>query len=403
MTTRFGFARRGRQAAVGAAAVATALLLGACGSTTSAAPAASAGSASGGGAASGALAAFEAKAQQAVDAAMAPQTPQTAPVPTGGPTPKKGVKLVIIPCSMAVEGCARSARSAKEAGELLGWNVTIDDPSTGQGGPSAAIQRAIAAKANAIMLTSIDASSVQADVKAARDAGIVVVANMAGNAADLYQAIVPPLDVNFQAGYLLGQEAYLNAKKKFGQPVKALVFEDDEFATVKQRIAGFTQFIADCQAAGGGCQILDQQKHLAADIATTLPNRVVQDVNQHPDYNTLFVGFDAALNAIITQGLIPANLADPSKAQGLSVDCDVANAQIVAQGGFESGCVGFAFLRAGYGHVDNINRLLQGQPAVDQGVVGKLITQANASSLGGKAWDGDFDAVSLYKKAWGLQ
>jgi ribose transport system substrate-binding protein len=129
----------------------------------------------------------------------------------------------------------------------------------------------------------------------------------------------------------------------------------------------------------------------------------VQTIKQHPDYNTLFVGFDAALNQVITQGLIPANLADPTKAQAYSVDCDVANAKIVAEGGIQNGCIGFAFQRAGYGHVDNINRLLQGGQGADQGVVGKLVVKENAEGLTEKAWDGDFDAIPLYLKAWGIQ
>ncbi len=346
------------------------------------------------------LAAFEATAQAAVDAAKADQSADTTPVPTGGPATKSGVKLTIIPCSMAVEGCARSVRSAKAAGELLGWKVSIDDPSTGSGGPSAAFQRAIASGANAIMTTSIDAGAVKADVQAARDAGIVVVSNMAGNADDLYQAIVPALEGNYTAGYLLGQQAYLIAKERYNAPVKAIVFEDQEFATVIERVKGFNAFISDCAAAGGGCEVLAQETHLAADIATTMPNRVVQVIGQNPTYNTLFIGFDAALNFVITQGLIPAGLADPTKAQGLSVDCDVANAKIIAEGGFQSACIGFAFLRAGYGHVDNINRLIAGQEGVDQGLAGKLLTQSNAPG-DGKAWDGDWDAVSAYKKAWG--
>jgi ribose transport system substrate-binding protein len=392
-----------RRAAVGTAVVTVGLLLTACSSGSSAESGTGGSAAATSTAAAADLAAFEAKAQEAVDAAKADQTPETAPVPTGGPAPKSDVKLVIIPCSMAVEGCARSARSAKEAGELLGWDVTIDDPSQGQGGPSAAIQRAVSSKADAIMTTSIDAGAVKADLQAARDAGIVVVSNMAGNADDLYQAIVPPLEVNFDAGYLLGQQALLNAKKTFGQPVKAIIFEDDEFATVQQRIAGFKQFISDCAAAGGGCEVLSEDKHLAADIATTLPNRVVQTIKQNPDYNTLFVGFDAALNQVITQGLIPANLADPTKAQAYSVDCDVANAKIVAEGGIQNACIGFAFQRAGFGHVDNINRLTQGQQPADQGLVGKLVVKENAAGLTEKAWDGDFDAIPLYKQAWGLE
>lgn len=355
---------------------------------------------SGSNASSADLAAFEEQVQAAVDAAKADQTPETTAVPTGGPASTSGIKLTIIPCSMAVEGCARSVRSAEEAGKLLGWDVTIDDPSTSSGGPSAAVQRAIASGADAIMTTSIDAGAIKADLQAARDAGIIVVSNMAGNADDLYQAIVPALEANFDAGYLLGQQAYLIAKERYNAPVKALVFEDDEFATVIERVKGFDAFIKDCAAAGGGCEILAQEKHLAADIATTLPNRVVQVIGQNPSYNTLFIGFDAAMNFVITQGLIPAGLADPQKAQGVSVDCDVANAKIIADGGFQTACIGFAFLRAGYGHVDNINRLLAGQSAVDQGLLGKLIVQSNAPT-DGKAWDGDWDAVSAYKEAWG--
>ncbi|WP_448808503.1 sugar ABC transporter substrate-binding protein [Agromyces bauzanensis] len=386
--------RATRTALVLGALLATSITLTACGSGGSSTAAAGAGS-------SAELTAFTEQAQAAVDAASAPQTPETAPVPTGGPTPQAGVELTIIPCSMAVEGCARPARSAEEAAKALGWKPTIDDPSTGQGGASAAVQRAVATGADAILLTSIDAGSVKADLQAARDKGIVVVANMAGNADDLYQAIVPPLEANFDAGYLLGQQAFLIAQERYQQPVKAIVFEDQEFATVKQRVAGFVQFVQDCADAGGGCSIEYQGKHLAADIATTLPNQVVQTVKQHPDYNTLFLGFDAALNAVVTQGLLPAGLADPSKAQGVSVDCDVANATSIAEGGFQSACIGFAFLRAGYGHVDNINRLIGGQEAVDQGLVGKLITEANAPT-DGEAWDGDFDAVAEYRKAWGL-
>lgn len=401
------------RAAVSLIAVGAAVLLSACGSSSSSdassqagspsseAPASSAAPSDASSDATDAAADFLAQAQADVDAAKAAQTPESAPVPTGGPAMKTDVNLVIIPCSMAVEGCARSARSAKEAGELLGWKVTIDDPSQGQGGPSAAVQRAVSSGANAIMTTSIDAGAIKADLQAARDAGIVVVSNMAGNADDLYQAIVPALEVNYTAGYQLGQQALVNSMATFNQPVKAIVLEDDEFATVIERVKGFKAFIADCAAAGAGCEVLAEDKHLAADIATTLPNRVVQMIKTNPDYNTLFIGYDAAMNFVITQGLIPAGLADPTKAQGFSVDCDVANATIIADGGYQNACIGFAFQRAGYGHVDNINRLVNGQAAADQGLVGKMITQENAPT-DGQAWDGDFDAVTLYKQAWGI-
>lgn len=345
-------------------------------------------------------AAFVEKVTADVEAGSAAQTPETNPVPTDGPAVVGDKSLVIIPCSMAVEGCARPARSTQAAAELLGWKATIDDPASDGSKISAAIQRAISSKADAILLTSTDAAPFQGDIKAARDAGIAVVCNMCGNTDDLYQAVIPPLDQNNKAGYLLGEYAFLEAKKRYDAPPKFIILTDDEFDTVKARVAGLKEFIADCQAAGAGCEQVAEGSFLAAEISTTAPSRVAQLARSNPDYNVLFAGFDAAM-LFISQGLQQAGLADPSKAFGISVDADVANTEMIRTDGYQAASIGFAFDRAGYGQVDNLNRIFNQQDGVDQGVTGKLITADNAPTSGG--WDGDFDANVLYEQTWGLK
>jgi ribose transport system substrate-binding protein len=263
---------------------------------------------------------------------------------------------------------------------------------------SAAIQRAISSGANGIVLNSIDAAAVQGDLKAARDAGLSVVCDMCGDTGGLIQSVVPPLEENFRAGYLLGQQSFLLAKERYDSPPKFIVLLDDEFATVRARVDGVKQFIEDCKAAGAGCELVAEDTYLAKDISTTAPARVVQLVQNNPDYNVMFVGYDAALY-FFAKGLEQAGLADPAKAFGVSVDADVANTEMIRSGGYQAASAGVDMNRVGYGLVDNLNRLIAGQDAVDQGVTIKIINKVNVPSTG--SWDGDFDAKPLYLQAWG--
>ena len=387
--------RSGRSALAVAGAVALALTVTACGgqasgSGTSTPAAGSTGSSAG-------ASAFATKVAADVAAATAAQTPATNPVPGTAPKPATGKQIVIIPCGAAVEGCARPAASAKEAAEAIGWSASIVDPA-GAGGPSAAIQRAVSSGANGIILNSIDAAAVQGDLKAARDAGVAVVCDMCGNTDDLIQSVIPPLPENEKAGYLLGEQAFVLAKERFNAPPKFIVMSDNEFATVNARVAGVKKFIDECTAAGAGCELVAEGQHLASEISTTAPGRVVQLVRSNPDYNVLFAGFDAALN-FFAQGLKQAGLADPSKAFGISIDADLANTEMIRSGGFQAASAGVPMARVGYGLIDDLNRIYNNQPPVDQGVSVKIINQQNAPQTG--SWDGDFDATPDYLKLWG--
>ena len=148
---------------------------------------------------------------------------------------------------------------------------------------------------------------------------------------------------------------------------------DNEFATVKRASPASKKFIEDCKAAGGGCELVAEGKHLASEISTTAPDRVVQTRASNPDYNTLFVGFDAALN-FFAQGLEAGRPRRPDQGvrrldrrrRGQYRDDPHAAASRPPP-------PAFAMERVGYGLIDNLNRLFNGQAAVDQGVTVKII------------------------------
>ncbi len=57
--------------------------------------------------------------------------------------------------------------------------------------------------------------------------------------------------------------------------------------------------------------------------------------------------------------------------------------------------------------VDNLNRVLQGQPAVDQHIPIKMFAKENIGDVSDQeakiGWQGDYDFRSKYRTLWGLK
>src|SRR3954449_3816671 len=96
----------------------------------------------------------------------------TAP-PSSAPTPAADADVWVVPCGKVVAGCEAPAEGAVAAGEALGWKMTIADGALGVGdGYSVAIRQAVAAKADAIIVTGIDCDFAKGGLQAAKDADI---------------------------------------------------------------------------------------------------------------------------------------------------------------------------------------------------------------------------------------
>ncbi|WP_238558643.1 hypothetical protein [Paraburkholderia phenoliruptrix] len=57
--------------------------------------------------------------------------------------------------------------------------------------------------------------------------------------------------------------------------------------------------------------------------------------------------------------------------------------------------------------IDNLNRLMQGQPTVNQGIPVRLFDKTNISTLSdyemSHGWQGGYDFRAAYRKLWGMQ
>jgi ribose transport system substrate-binding protein len=338
-------------------------------------------------------AAFDAKAEKIFKDASAAQTVHP---PADGPKAAKGKSLVIIPCAMAAEGCARQARAVQEAAKAIGWTSTLIDPAGDTSKMANAVQKAIDIKADGIILTAIDANTIQGALQQAKQAGLKIVAE--GESVNgIYDGEMPlnPHQYFINQGYVVGASSYVLGGKK----LHMIQMRDDEFASVKARSDGTQQFIKECQAAGGDCKMLTTVNTLVTDLTTQIPKQAVSLVQRYPDYNTLWTGYDAALSFVIEQGLKQADLLNTGFAVGF--DANVANAAIMRNDGYERADLGLPLEWLGWGMVDQINRAFNGQPAnVDEGVRDRLLTKDTLPTSG--PWQGDVDFRADYKKVWGV-
>src|SRR5581483_1835572 len=116
-------------------------------------------------------------AQGLVKKAMAPE--KTWIGPTSAPPLAKGKTIGVIPCATFVEGCAREERGVVEAAKVAGWKTIVIDGKVDPQVQQKAMNSLIARKVDAIVLNSINASSVGQGMAAAKKAGIPVIVSFA--------------------------------------------------------------------------------------------------------------------------------------------------------------------------------------------------------------------------------
>lgn len=315
---------------------------------------------------------------------------QTATPPTEGPAIVPDVKIVIIPCAMAAEGCARPARAADEAAKLLGWDSTIIDPAGDPRKTSDAVLTAISQKVDAIVFSVIDASSIEAPLQQAKDAGIKVINyDVAGE----WDWSFPSEEQMVQDGYLSGAAAFSLA----GDDLKMIRMEETYFSVDALRQDGLDKFLTECKDAGESCDLMGSQTFQLADMATSGPQQAAALARSHPGYNVLWSPFDAGLT-FFSQGIQQAGLAGDAFA--ISFDANSANSQEIRDGGFQKATIGLPLEWVGYAMIDSLNRVLAGEPTVDQGIAAKFLTAENLPAEG--AWEGDVDWKAAYENLWGL-
>lgn len=350
-----------------------------------------AGGTTGGSAAAGGaddLKAFEAK----IDSDLAEAAERSSTVPTDGPQAAPGKKVYVIACILAAEGCARESRTAVEAAKAIGWEVKLIDTGSVPAKMASAIQQAIDAKADGLIIQAIDAKFIAGPLGKAKDAGLKVVCFACVNQDGLVDHQIPTEEDFVADGYTLGQQMY---KSTGGKPRLVFMF-DASFGVTDGRKKGTEQFFEDCKAAGGDCEILGTENFLVTELTTRVPGLASQVARKHKDVNAIWMSYDSAGPAI-TQGLRTARV-DPEEVGLYGFDGNTHNIDAIRDGNYQVATMAGPFEQIGWDEVDALNRMFQDQEP-QRTIKTRLLTADNLPE--GNTFSGEEGFEDAYKQVWG--
>ena len=288
--------------------------------------------------------------------------------PESSPKPRPGIKLTIIPEQMASTGSSRAADAIQEEATKLGWVPKISD---GQGKPDVqlnALNAAVDEKADAVILVFVDTTRVQSALQRALAAALPhgVLGMLQMKNTDLY------ITVN---GQYKGSQDYLEQE-------------------------------ANCP----GCVVVTKDWSLASfeDPTTGPAAQAVATLQSDPSLNWVSC-FDSCLFRV-TNGLNRAGLAD--RVSGAGFDCNPENLADIRSGGSQKVCFADPREWLAFAAMDNINRMTNGQPAVDytKALPVALFDKESLDSLPADqskqletdGWQGNFDFRTKFEQLWGL-
>ncbi len=326
-----------------------------------------------------------AAAKQVVE--QASQDKSTWEGPTSGPDPVSGKTIGIVPCGMVVEGCAREARGTEAAAKAIGWQSVIAD---GEANPQA-LQRAVTSlinrKVDAIVLNSVNAQDIGAQLEAAKKAGILVIATFAEDPTPYGGLGTVNID-DEAAGRALAAYAATNG----GGGV--LLFTQNESPAVAARAVGFRAAAKEF----GGLTILEDQSIPNNQLGEPEQKLMSSLLQRHPKGTVSWVvaGFDFMLTPLVNA----AQRAGRTEIKGMAADGNQENLNFIRTDAGQAAVIGYPLEWAGWAAVDGLNRAFNKQPLVDEGVRFKLLTKANLPPEN-SSYVGDLDYEAKYRELWG--
>lgn len=309
------------------------------------------------------------------------------PGPTEGPVAPGGKFIVSIPCARVAYGCARIDDGVKAAGKVLGWRVLSVDAKGNPDTANQAIQQAIDQKADGIVVGAIDPVLLKEAIAKARRAGIPVVDPVAARKPS-DTGINHDVQIHGERqGKLLG--AYIAVAS--GGKAQVGIMDDKEFPHQALRTGGIKDSLRKC----GGCKVVGESDFVVTDIGTQLGPKSQAFLQANPSIDWLDVAFDAAASDVV----IANQQAGARKVNIVSMDGNPQNLDFIEQGK-QTATVAAPLDWAGWAAVDNLNRIINGQPPTeDDGIPSRLVTKDNVADFRKNGF-GPVDYKAKYTELW---
>jgi ribose transport system substrate-binding protein len=324
--------------------------------------------------------------------------------PETSPKPKPGIRLTIIPEQMASTGSSRAANAIEQEATKLGWVPKISD---GQGKPDVqlnALNTAVDEKADAVILVFVDTTRVQSALQRALAAGVKVVT--LGSLKNTPET-VPDISFDWlRSGQAIAQYAVWKSGGDLGM---LQMRNTDLYITVNGQYKGSQDYLEQ-ESNCPGCEVVTKDWSLASfeDPTTGPAAQAVATLQANPSLNWVSC-FDSCLFRV-TNGLNRAGLSQ--RVSGAGFDCNPENLADIRSGGSQKVCFADPREWLAFAAMDNINRMTNGEPAVDytKALPVALFDKESLDALPAdqskqletQGWQGNFDFRTKFEQLWGL-
>lgn len=296
--------------------------------------------------------------------------------PTSAPKPETGKLVAYLSTDEQNDASREWGQAITEAGAKIGWKVVTIDGHGSPVGWQAGLNQAIALKVNGIV-TNADAASLQAPIKDARAANIVVV----GIHATAFPGPAPDLGlfVNIQQDPReIGRAQADWVIAHSNGAARVVVTSHCEYAIACAKAHATEARINECS----GCKVLEFSNSPIAEVAQRQPALVTAWVQKYgtPLYITSVADYtaDYQIPALRTGGV------DPSQVILVSADGNKSAYERIRGGGqFQMVTASEPYKMQGYQAIDELNRAFHGQPPSGFVQTPYLVTPENIDAEGG--------------------
>lgn len=325
--------------------------------------------------------------------------------PGGEPlSPKPNQNIWVLSCGQALESCAVPAQAATEAGEALGWNVTVFDGKLNPDAYNAGVRQAIADKADGIVVVAIDCRVIYQALEQAHKAGLKIVSLYSidcneppTNGPSLFDAEVIVGDytttAEWASAWTKARADWIIAKTDGKAKVIQIVQDDIQIVAVDN--VAFQEEMAKCAE----CEIVDEVKITVNDLGPSLTQKIQSALLQNPDANAVFAPYD---------GLILGGLGAGITASGMAHDLQVmggelfpSNVEIMRSGsGEEDAANAVSTEWFAWAAMDDMNSVLQGKEPRPSGLGWQLVDMEHNLPEAGQPYVPLIDYQAAYERLW---
>jgi ribose transport system substrate-binding protein len=310
--------------------------------------------------------------------------------PTEAPAPQRGKHLTVIPI-VAAGAPLESSEAIASAAKALGWTTKMIDAKGTPAGMQQAFQAALSSTTDAIITIAIPASVVGDSLEAAKKAKIPTI-GLSSDPEDIptnYDAYLPSnetFSAKLEAWYAIADS---------GGDAKVALIWDTGYPSLQHALEGAEQVLDTCE----DCEVLDTVK--VPTTTTADPVKYQQAINSilAKDSDVEYILTPYGLNL---QAAAEAVAASGKPTKVLTKNAEVASLKLISEdkAAFDSGVQNEWI---GWASVDQANRLLNGEPPLENEEIGLPVqTFEKTNAPGDGIWESPVDFESEYRKIWGL-